>query len=154
MQNKISLGTVQFGLDYGINNPKGKVSFSEAQNIIDFVQESGIDTIDTASAYGDSEDVLGRIHERLENINIVSKFSAEKPNVEVEIKRSLKRLKQKAIYGYLAHSFHLMDEDVYKQLVNILEKGYVEKIGVSLYHPREVDIIIEKYPKEIELNKY
>ena len=61
MISKISLGTAQFGLDYGIANQKGKISFSNAEKIIEFALSKNIKRIDTASAYGDSEKVLGRI---------------------------------------------------------------------------------------------
>jgi aryl-alcohol dehydrogenase-like predicted oxidoreductase len=56
--NKLGIGTVQFGLDYGISNQNGKVK--DVSEILEFCKESGIDTIDTASAYGDAEERLGK----------------------------------------------------------------------------------------------
>ena len=72
MISKISLGTAQFGLDYGIANQKGKISFSNAEKIIEFALSKNIKRIDTASAYGDSEKVLGRIG--VKNFKITSKI--------------------------------------------------------------------------------
>ncbi|PMP92163.1 MAG: aldo/keto reductase, partial [Hydrogenobaculum sp.] len=60
MIEKIALGTVQFGLDYGINNPYGKIKEDEVFRILDFAKEHRIDTLDTAYLYGDSEKVLGK----------------------------------------------------------------------------------------------
>ena len=34
MENKLSIGTAQFGLDYGINNSSGKISFKDANEIL------------------------------------------------------------------------------------------------------------------------
>ncbi len=57
---KIALGTVQFGLEYGVANTKGRVPEETAQEILGLARELGVDTLDTAAAYGTSEEVLGR----------------------------------------------------------------------------------------------
>ena len=72
MISKISIGTAQFGLDYGISNQRGKVPFSDAENIIELAYSRGIDKLDTASAYGKSEKVLGEIG--VKNFKITSKI--------------------------------------------------------------------------------
>ena len=56
---KVALGTVQFGLDYGVTNQHGQVTIEEVESILDFAKINGIDTLDTASRYGNSEQVLG-----------------------------------------------------------------------------------------------
>ena len=55
----LSLGTVQLGLSYGINNADGKPSQETANAILNAALEGGINTLDTAGAYGDSEVVIG-----------------------------------------------------------------------------------------------
>ena len=49
--NKLVLGTVQFGLDYGINNQFGQVHQDEVGQILRWAKKSGINTFDTSSAY-------------------------------------------------------------------------------------------------------
>ena len=61
MRNKLALGTVQFGLNYGVTNQNGQVSIREVKNILNLAKDNGIDTLDTASDYGNSEQVLGEI---------------------------------------------------------------------------------------------
>ena len=56
----LTLGTVQFGLAYGINNDKGMPSFEESARIIDTALNEGIVSFDTARGYGESESVLGK----------------------------------------------------------------------------------------------
>ena len=58
--NKIVLGTVQFGVNYGINNTSGQVSLEEVCKILRIAEEKGIKTLDTSSGYGASEIVLGK----------------------------------------------------------------------------------------------
>ena len=50
--NKLILGTVQFGLDYGINNKLGKPNFKQSCEILSKAFDNGITTLDTAEAYG------------------------------------------------------------------------------------------------------
>ena len=55
----LSLGTVQLGLSYGINNADGKPSQETSNGILNAAMAGGINTLDTAGAYGDSEAVIG-----------------------------------------------------------------------------------------------
>ncbi|MDB4129586.1 aldo/keto reductase, partial [Flavobacteriaceae bacterium] len=75
-KSKLMLGTVQFGIDYGINNKDGVPSIKEVFEILDFAYNNGVRFLDTAEAYGDSQSVIGKFH--LQNNNkfkIVTKFS-------------------------------------------------------------------------------
>ncbi|MEM5650763.1 aldo/keto reductase [Bacillus cereus] len=56
---KLALGTVQLGLHYGIGNIMGKPDREEALNIIQYAINNGIDVLDTASSYGNSEAIIG-----------------------------------------------------------------------------------------------
>ena len=58
--NQISLGTAQFGSNYGNTNKK-KISLSNVKKILSFASKNGIKYIDTAHSYGDAEEVLGKI---------------------------------------------------------------------------------------------
>ena len=68
---KLGLGTVQFGCNYGISNKKGQVPYEEIKKILEYAQNVGIDTLDTASLYGNSEKVLGQFN--LDNFKVVTK---------------------------------------------------------------------------------
>ena len=59
--SKLALGTVQFGLNYGVSNISGQTNLSEATKIIKLAEEENIDLIDTAISYGDSEKTIGKI---------------------------------------------------------------------------------------------
>ena len=56
---KLTLGTVQFGLDYGVSNDTGKVSDKEVHAILTTAISHGITTLDCAAAYGNSEQLIG-----------------------------------------------------------------------------------------------
>ena len=104
--SSLALGTVEFGIDYGLKNGKKKVPEQEVARILSCAHARGIDTLDTAAAYGDSEAVLGRTMEKGEPFRIVSKYPAgPKGSLRDELKASLKRLGVPSLYGYLLHSF-------------------------------------------------
>jgi aryl-alcohol dehydrogenase-like predicted oxidoreductase len=144
---KLCLGTVQFGLDYGINNARGKVPADEVSRILKFACDSGIVMIDTAGAYGDSESVLGEaIAETGGSFRIITKYPA---NTEVRplqwIDTSLSRLKTERVYGYLFHNYSIFCEhrDYIDDFVKIKESGKSERIGFSLYYPSEAEYILK-----------
>ena len=68
---KLAIGTVQFGLDYGITNHSGQVSIDEVKNILDYAKDKSIDTLDTASGYGNCEQILGEVG--VNNYRIITK---------------------------------------------------------------------------------
>ena len=73
---KLAIGSAQFGLDYGVSNNIGKVSNQEVIKILDIAKKSGINFIDTAIAYGNSESSLGL--SGASKFNIISKFKTYK----------------------------------------------------------------------------
>jgi aryl-alcohol dehydrogenase-like predicted oxidoreductase len=142
--SKIALGTVQFGLDYGVSNELGKPDKSAVREILDFALENNITTLDTASAYGDSESVLGDYG--IDNFQIVTKFlplDIEK-GIENSFQESLTKLQTKAIYGYLAHRADSIDINTWSFLNELKESGQVKKIGYSLQSIDEFDRAYEK----------
>ena len=148
---KIGLGTAQFGSPYGIANKEGKISESEAAKILNFAWDQGVNTLDTAAAYGDSEDVLGRFLVKSGfNYRVVSKAPAlNVGNVNTfgdQLNATLVRLRQKKIYGYLIHKFDDIKE--YESLLNELQKSkkeeLVEKIGFSLYRVEELQYLLDR----------
>ena len=70
--NRIGLGTVQMGLAYGVANTTGQPALAEVNAILTNASELGIDLLDTASAYGNSEEVIGKLADG--QFKIVSKW--------------------------------------------------------------------------------
>ena len=74
MNPQLILGTVAFGMDYGITNQEGKVPKEEVAKILEYAVENGISILDTAQAYGDAERVLGRNLVNAKKFRVISKF--------------------------------------------------------------------------------
>ena len=139
LTQKIGLGTVQFGTDYGISNSGGKVSEEQVSNIIKLFKNRGGCILDTASAYGTAEMVLGRFD--LNGFNVVSKWMppAEGENLQDLLNESMSKLKLKKLYGYLAHrpQYVLENPEIWEQILKMKHEGRVEKVGFSLNTPEE-----------------
>ena len=43
--NKLALGTVQFGIPYGISNENGQINSREVENILSLARQNGVDTV-------------------------------------------------------------------------------------------------------------
>ena len=154
---KLGLGTVQFGLDYGISNYQGKTSLNEAANILQVAKSSAIDLLDTASLYGDSEAVVGQAMHG-QSFQVVTKtpqFKTPKIKKEhaVQLKQafdnSLNKLQVDNIYGLLMHQAEdlLADGGEYlmEALIEIKEIGGTQKIGVSVYNQEQIERVLNRY---------
>jgi aryl-alcohol dehydrogenase-like predicted oxidoreductase len=142
--SKIILGTVQFGLQYGVNSV-GRPSEEVVKGILGEAAKGGITTLDTSSAYGNSEEILGECITPEENFRIVSKYPKGGIPVGEMFMGSLKRLKVDKLYGYLLHHFDVYKNNpkVWDEFVAIKESGKVQKIGFSLYTPEELQFILD-----------
>jgi len=147
--SQLALGTVQFGLDYGINNSRGRVPKSEVCAILRTARKAGIDTLDTASAYGDSENVLGEcLEESEDNFRIVTKLAADLARgVAPAFEESLGRLRRKHVAALMFHSFATYGANprLFDELVSLKTQGRVERIGFSLYKPEEAELLLARH---------
>jgi len=147
---KIALGTAQFGLDYGVLNHNGQVTINEARNILDLAENIGIDTLDTALGYGNSEQSLGKVG--VDNYQIITKTSPIKFGVDSVISdfhKSLEKLGLARVEGLLIHNIDDIKSKQFDALFNRLnqlkEQGFVNKIGFSTYTPEQVDFLLENF---------
>jgi len=160
MISKIAIGCAQFGLDYGVSNRKGRTPAQDVRKIVSLCRRNGIDTYDTAPAYGKSESVLGYV------LDIDAKIVTKTINIKEQIispqsvhklkqifKLSLKRLNRTTVEGLLIHSAEDLLKPGSDMLYDWLQKekarGRVCKIGVSIYHGEQIDKILDSFPIDI-----
>lgn len=151
---RLALGTVQFGLNYGVANQVGQVSLSSAKNMLQLLKNKGGDTLDTAIAYGESESCLGEVGTK--GFKLVTKLPAVPDGcgdinswVREQIAASFSRMGVVSVYGLLLHrsSQLLMTNGrvLFNALQDLKENGLVQKIGVSVYTPGELNALIPQY---------
>lgn len=152
--HRLALGTVQFGLTYGIANREGQVSQPVAAAMIKLAATAGIDTIDTAIGYGNSEDCLGSIG--VSGFKVVTKLPAlpvvptdVRSWVRTQLASSLERLGTRKAYGLLLHRpMELLGEfgrPLFDALCELRQEGLVQKIGVSIYSPAELLVLMDHF---------
>jgi len=153
---KLALGTAQFGLDYGVSNTQGQVCPSEVNTILTLAKQENINMLDTASAYGDSENVLGKTG-LAKQFNVISKIPPLNDNdidVEQYVKISLQQLNIEKLAAVLFH--HVDDiisspfaQERFNALIKIKEQEKATKIGISVYTPEQLEFCIKHYPIDI-----
>ena len=144
--SKVVLGTAQLGLNYGIANLNGKIAYVEALKILSLAHREGIEELDTARVYGDSEKVIGGSKLEFKVITKLPKYDDQHLDVqsylELNITRSKKDLKQDSLHAVLFHdSTQLLSKDgdnLYSSLSKKKEDGEIKSIGVSVYEPLEL----------------
>lgn len=159
---RLGLGTVQFGIDYGVTNSRGQVEASQAHAILDLARESGCTLLDTASQYGDAEAILGARPVGLHGFEIVTKSpvisgdkvtASDTRNFERRLRRSLARLRVDRVHGLMVHHGGDLLKPGGDRLIGALRElqgiGLVHKIGFSAYDQFEVEAILEKFTPDI-----
>ena len=152
---KISIGTAQFGFNYGITNFNGKVKFNEIQKIIRFCNTNKIKNLDTAIEYGKSEQVLGKFP--LSKFSIVTKlpkipnYAIKSPEnwIKNQVKKSRQKLKVQKIFCLLLHDPSQLRGKLGNKIIHSIQKlkneGYLINFGVSVYTVKELNKIISKF---------
>ena len=140
----IGLGTAQFGGAYGVSNFGHTVSDKDLRTMLSLARCHGIRTIDTAAAYGDSEQRLGE--HGLEDFDIVTKvfvsMREQLDNLETQIQRTLSDLKIEHLDAVLVHNAEAIPSSALVEALGKLDRmigrGICKRIGVSLYEPRKI----------------
>jgi len=159
---EIALGTVQFGMHYGITNQLGKTQKNETKNILEYAWKNGINTLDTASSYGNSEEVLGEVIDIDNDWKIITKIPDIKSNsigikhinqMLDSFKNSLSKLKKESIYGLLLHNcsniFLPGGEKIFEAMQQLKKDGFIKKIGVSLYDREQINYLLSNYSVDL-----
>ena len=153
---KLALGTVQFGLNYGIANAGGKLKVDEIKKILEIARRNNIDTLDTAISYGNAETILGNIG--VNEFKISTKLSPDSSNLQKDtiirhVYESLERLSINRIHTVFFHRvsdlIHERGSYVYEILKELKSQKIISKIGISIYSPKELDLILDNYDLDI-----
>lgn len=154
---ELCLGTVQFGMDYGIFNTKKKDE-EYCIKCLDYAVEHGIRAIDTATAYGTAEEIVGKFLKK-NTINREELFVSTKlsPNIldtvpaeefelviEENLRKSLQILETDYVDSYFLHSSrYAFNSQILIALEHVKNLGLARQVGVSVYYPDEAIACIE-----------
>jgi len=159
---KLGVGTAQFGMDYGIANKGGQVPAAEVAAILEVAAARGVELIDTACLYGESERVLGDCLPTSHAFKIVTKtphVAASRITVtdgrtlSAAYRDSLKKLRQESLYALLVHNADDLlkpgGDIIYEEMQRLKDDGLAMKVGVSVYHGRQLDALSGRYPLDL-----
>jgi aryl-alcohol dehydrogenase-like predicted oxidoreductase len=152
--NRIVLGGAQLGLPYGILNGGETLSREEVARILDTAVDRGIDSIDTAIAYGQSESIIGETSQN--RFNIISKLpplpvdiSNVSEWVHSQVQGSLSRLKCTSLDALLLHRpqdlIGAQGAELYAAIGSLMAEKMIHRFGVSIYSPDDLEGIIDTF---------
>lgn len=146
--SKLILGTVQFGLDYGINNVSGKPDQDSVNKILDLAYQSGINTLDTAEVYGTAHDVIGNFHRKYPQkvFKIITKLPHQiNAAIDKKIEYYLQQLHITHIHGLLFHSYnsYVDNIDSLRLLKEYKNNGKIKYLGVSVYTNAQIEAVVD-----------
>lgn len=161
-QSRLGIGTAQFGQEYAIGAGETRPGHGEIASILEMAAIAGIRVLDTASAYGDAEAVLGGVLPSGHQFRIVTKTAVydreamrpEDGDTLAEVfHKSLNDIGVGSVYGLMIHkASNLMGEGgehLFDAMQNLKQKGRVEKIGVSVYDARQIESVLARFPIDL-----
>lgn len=151
---RLAIGTAQFGLSYGVANTRGRIPVHDVAVMLAEARVAGCDTLDTAIGYGDAEQVLG--HVGLDGWRVITKLPAVPSDcadvgawVDAQLDASCARLGRTHVDGVLLHAPAQLSDPVgpvlYGALQGAKDRGRAKAIGVSIYAPEELDVMMTRY---------
>lgn len=159
---RLGLGTVQFGLDYGVSNWAGRPDEREVAAILARAANAGAGFIDTAPAYGQAEVLAGRYLPPGHGVRIITKTPAlVDATIDVRHGRqildglaaSLDRLKVRAVHGFLVHQSDDLAKLGWQHLVDAMlearARGWTSRIGASVYNVDQLALVESRFRPEI-----
>jgi aryl-alcohol dehydrogenase-like predicted oxidoreductase len=153
---KIALGTVQFGVDYGVSNAAGRTPPAEVARILQLAAASGIDTLDTARAYGTAEQVLGdALAAAPHTFRVITKTQPGAVGTAVadSLGASLAALRLPAVDALLFHRAADLEGDAGARNWAVAEQlraqGLVQRLGLSAYTGAEVRAAATRFPLDL-----
>jgi uncharacterized protein len=150
---KVAIGTAQFGLDYGIANKNGQVDLEEVGRILNYAKKYGINSIDTAKAYGNSEKNIGKYINACSSKDwaIVTKIGKGQQGLKSKIRDSIEKLKI-IPHTILAHSVSdYLDIPFCDELHQLKDMLGIQKVGVSTYTVDDInEVLSAKIPDVIQ----
>ncbi|MDH6536592.1 aldo/keto reductase [Aurantimicrobium minutum] len=152
--SQLILGTVQFGLDYGITNSSGEIPDQVVQQMLVIAEEHDIRIFDTAADYGNSQYRLGQLAPIGNSNRYVTKFSlptdGSSPTQENVYSDSMKLLQVEKLHGVLFHKLEDLRDSRLEKTLEILragrDAGILSKIGVSIYNWADLELALEVFP--------
>lgn len=155
MTARLGLGTAQFGGDYGVANPRGRVPRAEVRAILTAARAAGVALLDTAPAYGCAEQLLGELHSCSGPFAVVTKTAVDDraDTVRRTLSVSLRHLRREQVDVLLVHDRTALlgaaGDMLFGALCRVRDEGLAVRIGVSVYAPAEADAIVARYPVQV-----
>lgn len=144
--SKMSLGTVQLGMDYGINNSVGRPDEATAHELLKTALDGGVSVLDTASAYGGSEAVIGGFLKQCPQYKpiIVTKCMTCEGALRAQAENSLAKLGISKIPVLMLHrEDDMFDYAVQGTLKRLKAEGLIGYAGVSLSGHTHIDYVAQ-----------
>jgi aryl-alcohol dehydrogenase-like predicted oxidoreductase len=160
--SRLGLGTVQFGLNYGVANVNGQLAASEISTILLRAASVGVQVLDTAAAYGESEQILGQCLDPSMDFRLITKTiplrrssidENELRKVTEAFEKSLIKLRRNQIDTLMVH--HAEDlyvsggDTIFSKLKEWKSAGRIKKIGVSVYDRQQIDQLFERFDFDV-----
>jgi len=139
-ESRISIGTARIGIaDYGVTSNCKTIDQKTVDQILSYAYDNGVNSIDTARAYGNAENKIGAS-------SIQEKFHINtKLRKKQDLDDSLEAMKTNRVHSCMIHSFDdfVDNKDLLHHLLYHKHRGTIKKVGFSLYYPDQLEFLLD-----------
>lgn len=151
---KLVLGTVQFGLSYGVTNNAGQPSPEQAFAVLDAAWDANVRILDSAQEYGEANQVIAQYHaarpHRFKIINKVLRHSAAVESVYESLARERDSLQIDQFECVMFHHPASVNESVPDDFFSQLQqRGISARAGLSFENPQEYRRVSGRFPFDV-----
>lgn len=148
-KKKIIIGSANFSNEYGV--AKKKINDVEKDKIIKLAISNNLYTIDTAEEYFRNNKIFKNIDKRFK---FMTKLKLNKKWTSLDfckkkIRSHLKKFNNNEVHTFLIHDIKILYSSagptIYMNLITLKKQNYFKKIGVSIYNPRCLNYLTNKY---------
>lgn len=136
MKSKLILGSVQFGLPYGINNNTGIPDSNSLKDILSYAYKNGITLIDTAEEYGEAQNKIGSFHVDHNHFDIIYKFRiTENDKIKSKINTFLDILHIPSFHTFMYHRYSdfVNYPSEHNTILDLKKSRLINNLGLSVY---------------------
>lgn len=160
-----SLGTVQLGMNYGVNNATGKPDREQAIEILNAAAAQGVNSLDTSIGYGDSELIIGdwlrtvpeerrpMIVTKVDQMDHSSKNALRK-SIRKSLEISKARLGLERIPLLMIHDYRNYEqnpEEVNQVFEELRASGDIERWGISAYSHHDYRVLADSSADAVQI---
>ena len=160
IKKKLIVGTSQFDKDYAKcfrKKKSEKSNFINIRQMLNYAYKNEVFYLDSAMSYKNSDNYISKINKKFKILTKLPRVPLNKKNYNIYfekiVKKKLKKMDLKKFWAILFHDSGFLKsnkkEIIISAIQNLKSKKFCNKIGVSVYEKKDIDMHLKNWTPDI-----